>query len=454
LAAAKVAEFALVADETPEQFWERTKKKIRALEKTVDVLMKRDPIFSELCWEAADNAIIWIGAENLASQFKDAPWSIVQTFFQTKLADLARDAYQAVQRTLQQEEEAARAQATGTLTTRGTELLPTPTHDESEGHGEGGATAGNSSGGGGKGGGGGEDSVEANDAQASGGGGGGGGGGSSGSGKACTGSGSEAMAISDSITLLKPIVRKLSEDATALEALLRDVASYKDEELEGGLNHLEALVANLTIAVPVHESINKSAGALRAIVEVVRTAAETRRRAELAERAARDEGRARTLHERKLALWLLAGKHANAASGASPMRQQLGAAGNSRPGPRGGPLAPAAQWAHARVDAIESLAKECAPEAPMTVDPMQAILGRKAPAAKPKPIVTPKPTEVASQLRLFDELCPLPVTLARRMLEGEEFREFIVSDLKEAAKLEKHLDDDVHFGFSARTQVR
>jgi hypothetical protein len=27
------------------------------------------------------------------------------------------------------------------------------------------------------------------------------------------------------------------------------------------------------------------------------------------------------------------------------------------------------------------------------------------------------------------------VTLARRMLEGEEFREFIVSDLKEAAKL-------------------
>ena len=170
LAAAKVAEFALVADETPEQFWERTKKKIRALEKTVDVLMKRDPIFSELCWEAADNAIIWIGAENLASQFKDAPWSIVQTFFQTKLADLARDAYHAVQRTLQQEEEAARAQATGTLTTMGTELLPTPTHDESEGHGEGGATAGNSSGGGGKGGGGGEDSVEANDAQASGGG--------------------------------------------------------------------------------------------------------------------------------------------------------------------------------------------------------------------------------------------------------------------------------------------
>ena len=230
----------------------------------------------------------------------------------------------------------------------------------------------------------------------------------------------------------------------ALEALLRDVASCKDVELEGGIKHLDDLVANLSVAVPAQESINKSAGALRAIVEVVRTAAETRRRAELAEVAARDEGHARTLEERKLALWLVAGKHANGASGASPMRQQLGAAGNSRPGHRVGQMAPAAQWAHARVDAIESTAKECAPESPMTVDPMQAVFGKKAPAAKPKPMVTPKPTEVASQLRMFDELCPVPAIVAKRMLEGEEFRECIVSDLKEAAKLEKHLDDDVH----------
>ena len=68
--------------------------------------MKRDLNFSEVCWAAADKAIIWVGAENLASQFKDVPWSIVQTFFHTKLSDLARDAYQAVQVALQQEEEA------------------------------------------------------------------------------------------------------------------------------------------------------------------------------------------------------------------------------------------------------------------------------------------------------------------------------------------------------------
>ena len=81
LAAAKVAEFAVVADETPDEFWKRKKQKFRTLENTVDVILQRDQKLSELCWEAADNAIIWIGAENLASQFKEVPWSIVQTFF-------------------------------------------------------------------------------------------------------------------------------------------------------------------------------------------------------------------------------------------------------------------------------------------------------------------------------------------------------------------------------------
>lgn len=41
----------------------------------------------------------------------------------------------------------------------------------------------------------------------------------------------EANAISRQITDL--IVRKFSEEATSLEALMRDAASYKDAELEG-----------------------------------------------------------------------------------------------------------------------------------------------------------------------------------------------------------------------------
>ena len=61
-------------------------------------------------------------------------------------------------------------------------------------------------------------------------------GGGAGVGGARTGGASSgvANAISRRITdLMKPLVRKFSEEATSLEALMRDAASYKDAELEG-----------------------------------------------------------------------------------------------------------------------------------------------------------------------------------------------------------------------------
>ena len=39
--------------------------------------------------------------------------------------------------------------------------------------------------------------------------------------------------------MMKPIVRKFSEEATSLEALMRDAASYKDAELEGAYGLLD-----------------------------------------------------------------------------------------------------------------------------------------------------------------------------------------------------------------------
>ena len=93
--------------------------------------------------------------------------------------------------------------------------------------GEGGAIAGSGSGSGSGGGGAGGSAVS---------------GGGAGVGGARTGGASSgvANAISSRITdLMKPIVRKFSEEATSLEALMRDAASYKDAGLEGAYGLLD-----------------------------------------------------------------------------------------------------------------------------------------------------------------------------------------------------------------------